>query len=591
MSDENVKPKARVRKSHVQELKKPVVKSIIRKSSEQEVKLTNPSEFFERMSQPIESKLFRFIEDMKKNSEEMLDTTGQSRIVEFNDVGKWRWKKIKTSAELREMLNQGEKHFDRYMQLKESAIVKFLKSKEGYNFGDGDYSNSGVGSFPNRQEYTPLIGTPFFKQLYLYDYWEMHSKCFWYKNYSGIAKLIVDMTRNFVMGKGFNVNFVDDGLQDIWDDYEDQSNIQEEARNWCDELTTFGECMLKKIPQGGSLIHRSFDPSTVWEIVTDPENINDVKYYHQQYNTQYQIYTDKDAPTSKYIINQIPPELVLHTKINVTSYEKRGRSDLLAPLLYFKYYEDYMTSKLLRAKNEAAFIWDVEVDGDQDDVNSYIATTQNIMDVPPGSENVHNKAIKRTPLSPTLSGGGRSDMVAQDILSYVAMGVSIPVTYMGTFGQGGGGTKAGALVATEPVAKKMQERQVKMEHLLRRVVKDVIIASGRDPKDPKCAFEINFPEILEEDRSAKIQDLTTAKQEMVISHKTYAYIVAKELKVSKYDYDAEQAVIKQEMQSNPLLMTGLPDPQPGGGLTSDEDPEQTGRAVDRPQIKKDGHSF
>jgi hypothetical protein len=312
----------------------------------------------------------------------------------------------------------------------------------------------------------------------------MHSKCFWYKNYSGIAKMVIEMTRNFVLGKGFNVTFENEALQPLWNEYEERSNVQEEIRNWCDELSSFGENMVKKIPTPKSLIHRSFDPSTVWEIVTDPENITDIKYYHQQYNTQYQLYGTKDAPVSRYIINQIPPQLVHHTKVNVTSYEKRGRSDLLAPLLYFKYYEDYMVAKLSRAKNEAAFIWDVEIDGSEEDVQMYITNTQNIVDVPPGSENVHNKAIKRTPLAPSLGTGG-ADGIAQDILSYIAMGVSIPVNYMGTFGTGGY-TKAGALVATEPVAKKMMERQLKLEHLVRKIVRDVLIDAGKDPRKIKC---------------------------------------------------------------------------------------------------------
>jgi hypothetical protein len=107
--------------------------------------------------------------------------------------------------------------------------------------------------------------------------------------------------------------------------------------------------MIKKIPGPKGITHKSFDPSTIWEIVTDPENISDIAYYHQQYNTQYQLYATKQDPVSKYIINQLPPELIIHGKVNVTPYEKRGRSDLLAPLLYFKYYEDFMQAKLIRA--------------------------------------------------------------------------------------------------------------------------------------------------------------------------------------------------------------------------------------------------
>jgi hypothetical protein len=100
--------------------------------------------------------------------------------------------------------------------------------------------NNNNSGFQTRPEFTPIIGTPFYKQMYLYDYWEMHSKCFWYSNYSGIGKLIVDITRNFVMGRGFNVSVKSQKHQDAWDKYAERSNIFEEARFWCDDLTKFG---------------------------------------------------------------------------------------------------------------------------------------------------------------------------------------------------------------------------------------------------------------------------------------------------------------------------------------------------------------
>lgn len=564
------------------------IKSFVRRSSEAEIRLTTPTEFFEKMSRPVESRLYSWTKDVESSTTEQLDLNGVSRIVEVDPMsGKWRFRKINSTQELREIMKNSERAHGIFMKLREANLNKFLSKEDsfgGYGFADDYPTTSGSGLINARAEFTPLIGTPFYKQMYLYDYWEMHSKCFWYRNYSGIAKMVIEMTRNFVLGKGFNVDFDNEKAQAAWDAYEERSNIQEEIRNWCDELTTFGENMIKKIPGPGGIIHRSFDPSTIWEIVTDPENISDIKYYHQQYNTQYQLYGTKDAPVSKYIINQIPPQLVHHTKINVTSYEKRGRSDLLAALLYFKYYEDYMVAKLTRAKNEAAFIWDVEIDGSDEDVNYYLTNSQNIADVPPGSENVHNKAVKRTPLSPQF-GKASGDQVAQDILSYIAMGVAIPVNYFGTFGQAGN-TRAGALVATEPVAKKMLERQMKMEHLVRKIVKDVLVSEGMNPLDPKNQFEVNFPEILEEDSSAKIQNVLMARDNNILSHRTAAMIVAKELKITKYDYEKEQDdIIKDQKSNSGMFMQPNPDLtgfQPGSQTTNSP------RALDRDQVKKDG---
>lgn len=561
------------------EVSSPRTREYIRRASDFEIKLISPTEFFKDIAKPTESRLYTFMKEIESKTEEMLETHGQSRLVEINGEGKWRWRVIKSTQELKECLSNQDKYYQQYLRLRENSYSRMLSRESSWGENDGVSTNGGL---QVRGEYTPLIGTPFFKQMYLYDYWQMHSKCFWYSNYSGIAKFIKDITRNFVMGKGFSVKFDDQKIQDLWNRHEELSNLQEEARNWCDELTVFGENMLKRVPHKElGIIHKSFDPSTCWEIVTDPENISDIKYYHQQYNTQYQLYGTKDAPISKYIINQIPPELVLHTKINVTSYEKRGRSDLLAPLLYFKYYEDYSQAKLARAKNEAAFIWDVEIDGSDEDVLHYINSSESITDVPPGSENVHNKAVKRTPMSPTFGKAG-ADTIAQDILSYVAMGTSIPSNYMGTFNDSNG-TRAGALVATEPVAKKMLERQQKMEFLIRRLVQDFLNYNKYDPY--KTKFEVNFPEILEEDRSQKISDIYTAVDRETISLETASYIVAKELKITKYNYSEEKEKIKKEQKNNSMF--------PDMDLTNPQDGNETrgNRSVDRPEIKKQGTSF
>lgn len=551
--------------------------SLVRKSTESEIKLADPTAFFKKISQPVESKLFTFMQDVKLKSEEQMDVHGMSKVIEIHPgTNQWRWRYVKNTAQLRTIIKNSEESYMKFMQFREKALIERLKkqSKEGDDFFGGSVGMGSGTDQPYRPQYTPLLGTPFFKQMYLYDYWEMHSKCFWYSNYSGIGKLVVDITRNFVMGKGFSVSFEDSACQDIWDKYEEKNNIQEKARLWCDDLTKFGESMIKRLPQGNSVIHTSFDPSTIWEIVTDPENINDVKYYHQQYNTQYQLYGTKDAPVSKYIFNQMPPELVIHNKVNVTPYEKRGRSDLLSVLLYLKYYEDYMQARLLRAKNEAAFIWDVTIKGGPEDVDTYINNTESMSDVPPGSENVHNESVERKPLSPQF-GAVAADQIAADILSYVAMGTIIPLSYFGTT-HSGGSTRAGAIVGTEPVSKKMGERQAKMESLLRIVVKDVLIASGKDPL--KFKFEINFPELFDEDRSKKIQDLTLAKENGSISHRRMSEMTAKELRITKYDYEQEQIQIAKEAKANSLFQN--PD-EPDSGA---DDPEK-GRSFDRSGTK------
>lgn len=560
--------------------------SSVRRSTENEIRLTNPADFFKKMDQPVQSRLYNFISEVKEKSEEMLDTQGISKIMEINpDTGQWRWRIVSNTSHLKQLITLSEESHSKYMMQRERQLAekfkKRLKHKEdGFNFADDTGSNFNQNAQPVRDQFTPLLGTPFFKQMYLYDYWEMHSKCFWYSNYSGVGKFVVDTTRNFVMGKGFNISFKNTKHYDIWQAYEDRNNFQEQVRMWCDDLTKFGESMVRKTYTKKGITHRNFDPSTIWEIVTDPENINDVKYYHQQYNTQYQIYTTKNIPSSKYVLNQLPPEIVMHNKVNVTAFEKRGRSDMLSILLYLKYYEDYMQCRLLRAKNESAFIWDVTVKGSGEDVSAYISNSENISDVPPGSENVHNDAIERKPLSPQF-GQQSTDQMALDMLSYVAMGTTIPMSYFGT-GLVTQGSRAGAIVSTEPVVKKMTERQNKIEDIIRAVVFDVMKDAGQ--KITAEDFEVNMPEIFEEDRSKKISDLIIAKDERVFTHKRMSEMMAKEFRVTKYDYEGEQKEIKKELSQQGLFQDPQGDSDAGGSDPGTGDGD-SGRSSDRAGTK------
>jgi hypothetical protein len=213
-------------------------------------------------------------------------------------------------------------------------------------------------------------------------------------------------------------------------------------------------------------------------------------------------------------------------------------------------------------------------------VQFYINNSQSAADVPPGSENVHNAMVKRSPLSPTFGARGNED-TASEILSYIAMSVNIPFNYFGTH-KTAGSTKAGALVATEPVAKKMVERQLKMEMILRQVVKDVFIDAGLDLNQ---TFEINWPEIMEEDSTQKIANLALAKQQNAIAHRTMSEMMAKELRITKYDYEEEIKQIEKEMR-NPSLFDA-PDLTPGANSGDN----MSDRSMDRPGTKDDNTSY
>ena len=585
-----VKPTDKDYKALFEDMSKQGPKAVAKWKENYSDGIMTPEEFFKELDKPVESKAWRFFKDVEEGKSNIeVDESSRFILYELN-TGKWKWTKVKNKEELKTLMEQSAKAPEVMARLREAKTLEYLRKrssfKEDQSGGYGWDSDSVLPPQSNqsgyeiKHEYTPLMGTPFFKQLYLYDMLLMHSKTFWYKNYSGPAKLILSLYRSFVIGKGFGATIKDPKAEKAWKAYEERSGIHEKLPVWHDELMFAGELMLEKKMRREGLTHESIDPSTVWDIITDPENISDVKYYHQQYPTQYQLFSAPGAPITKYIIRHIPPELVHHIKINVTSWEKRGRSDLLAALLYLKYFDDYVGFKLQRTKGETAYFWDVTIKGDASDVSSYITTTQSIVDVNPGSENVHNEAVTRQPMAPSMSHTG-SDEVAKWILAYIGMSALIPSSYFGTF-ETAGSSRASALVSTEPIIKVMEERRAKLEDLLHRIWEDVMIDAGLDPKSD---VEFNFPELVVEDRSKKLEDLKFALDEKIITHKRFSEIAAKELNISTYDYEEEQEMIGKEQVTNPNLL----DMDTGLDLTDGETGDETkgGHAFDRDSAKKD----
>ena len=110
-------------------------------------------------------------------------------------------------------------------------------------------------------------------------------------------------------------------------------------------------------------------------------------------------------------------------------------------------------------------------------------------------------------------------------------------------------------------------------------------------------FEVIMPEIILEDRSQKIKDLTMMQVNEWISKETAAVIAAKEMHIETYDYPEEKVKIdKDTAQGNPYGQYEPMMSPAGGGVkykALDNPKDQTGAPAgglsgnERNQIKKD----
>ena len=543
--------------------------------------------------------------------------------------------------------NRGKIKVKRHLIKNTEGLKSFLKSEvakrsrllEVDTFAIGVDSTVGL---PPNNEFIPLQGGPFNKQLYLYDYLAQHAKAFQAKNHNPLAKEAVDVITFFSMGKGAVLKFRAPELQAAWDGFAKRNRFNEFVRMDSDTITWAGEIMTHKTHfSDGFPCIKHIDPSTVWEIVTNPQDITEAYYFHQQFPTQWQLVYKPGDISSEYVVNDIPAEEVVHVKINTVPGEKRGRSDLFSVLGWLKRFKDFYDAKVTKAQIEESWAIRKTIKGNAGDVDA-VFNDPTITAVPsPGSVIIENEAITTDYMTPTTSSGQATDNVGEAIRSIVATGMGLSPEYLGVGGKSS--TRAASITKSEPAERKFEDRQMFMESYIRQIADWFIeeaIAKGFAPKKQarkadlaklKKAvaerswiavikeatamigltvlgepidknYEVIFPEIGTEDRSMKIKDIATAQALKAISKERSSTMIAKELGITSYDYAEEQEAIRQEAEEAALdpEYNGAPDQaaagfrgRPAGGAAA---PAPTGGAEapagdGKPTSKADDKAF
>lgn len=496
----------------------------------------SPDADLEKLSQPLDqpiSYVGDFIEKVRK------DKTAyrvNAKLFEYNPSNKkHQFKRVTETSKFMERIEAEENR---------EGSSRLLEQ----DFEVGDATGGITASSRAGHDFIQLLGGPFSKQLYWYDYLQMQALAFEARNHNPLAKFIVNTLTNFTLGRGLSVYCEDDKGQEVLDKFWKDNEIPKRLRIMSDELTIYGEIMTRRFVLGKEVRIRAIDPSTVWEIVTEPDDLEKIYYYHQQYPTRYLLHLGSGSQksltgpdkVSEYIIRQIPGPEIWHLKINAVSNEIRGRSDLFATLGWLKRLKDYLTFKVIKAKNESAFVWDVLIKGSDADIKTYL--NKPYVDPEAGSERVHNESVTVTPMSKQTT-ASRGDDTAEWLISMIAIGAGIPTEYFGLMSKAGQGSRAGAVVASEPIAKMIQNRQLVFEEYILKMCDFVLFTAGIQGS-PKV--ELTFPEIIVSDRSKKIDDLIKIQGMDWVSKETLATIAAKEMGITSYDFNDEQNKIKDE---------------------------------------------
>jgi len=499
------------------------------------------------------------------------------------------------------------------VQMNRESFLRSFKSTEkkfheSFDTGSADSNTGLVGN-----DFIPILGGPFNKQLYLFDMLDQTQQAFWAYNHDPIAHGIIHIFLDFVMGKGFRVDFDNPHHDALWDAFWSANDMDVQSQQFAKELSMYGENMWWWLPNREININigrntdsfpikkgiipriRLMDPSQFWDSITHPEDVNDVLAWQWVTPTQYQMYTGittgpdagKHVQGSKFIYQQILAEEIIHTKINCVSNEKRGRSDLFPVLGYLKRLRDTVNYSIIGMQKSAAWSIDTTIEGSMDDLTAYQSDQANLGTIAPaGSEFIHTAKIKREYLSNNATSSGGEPSAFIWCLNMVTAGSRIPISYLGTH-LSGGSSRASAVVGTEPVSKLFENRQQTLEVTWRKVIAGLM--KRNDITEYNAKF--TWPEVITQDRAQKLKDIYLAETAQWISPKRAGQMASKELGQDDWDFEQEQQDIKSEQADEPiqpLTTAGAANPTPPSAGNKPGAPATSGLQLPKPIQKPSG---
>ncbi len=370
---------------------------------------------------------------------------------------------------------------------------------------------------------------------------EILNHCYEAYTANPLAFTIVETITNFTLGRGVLVSAANKRVQRVLEAFWRDADNHMDTRIYalCTELSVYGEQFVRFFvnPIDGRVKVAQIDPSTIDEIVSDPENVEKPLRFHQRPvgPTLTGETPVLQARTGETPVLQARDETegrwfeagseVVQFCINKVSNAKRGRSDLATLLPWLRRYKDWLTDRVRLNKYKTAFLWDVTLQG-ADAKTIDRKRMEYAIPLEPGTIVIHNESERWAAVKPEINA---SDVEADGraLRLMLAAGAGIPEHYLA---DGGNANRATAAEMNLPTLLKFERRQQVMEQALRVMLDRVIaeakragtLAAGMDE-----SYTITFPElkvadhlVLAQATSMMVNALATAKEQRWVSDET-----------------------------------------------------------------------
>jgi hypothetical protein len=319
-------------------------------------------------------------------------------------------------------------------------------------------------------------------------YLEIHKQCYEAYCTNPLARQTIEITTSMVLGSGLKVVAGSPRVQRIlnrfWNDPDNHMDMR--VYSLCTELALYGEQFVRVFvnPIDGAVKIGQIDPSTIDDVVTDPNNVERPLRFHQMDDSAQGRWFEAGTEVVQFAINKV-------------SNAKRGQSDLATMLVWLQRYKDWLTDRVRLNKYKGAFLWDVKLTGaDKKAIDR--KKMEYAYPPPPGSIVVHNEQEEWTAVEPRI-GADQVEADGKAIKMMIAVGAGLPEHYLA---EGGNVNRATAAEMGLPTVKRFERRQDYIGFMLRTLLDRVLQeaeAAGLLTARVDRRYEIIFPPITVQD--------------------------------------------------------------------------------------------
>jgi hypothetical protein len=392
---------------------------------------------------------------------------------------------------------------------RKTTVTKTAKEAIGPNLFALTASND-----PNDWTYRRITSPNTLRDLNPFMQQRMQQVAFYLKATNPLAKRVVEIISDYVVGDGLQVSCSSDAVQEVVDKFWNDpiNRMDKTIRDWCDEKTTFGElCVPVMVNRVDGFVRFGYiDPLHIDYIrygaiqngegqqqeISIPYEVHLKERYNEALITVLQLIRPDEDPQSE-TYGRMSGDC-FYWAINKAKAASRGLSELFSLSDWLDLLDQVGFDFGDRVRFLNQFIWDFTLKGaDEKTVKKF---TQDISKNPPrqGGYQVHNEQAEIKALTPSFAGSDMNE-VLRALRLHMLGGAGLPPTF---FGDGLEANRATADEMTGPVGKKLAGRQ---NDLIRDVsdmvtfVIDQAIAHGVISEREDTSFKIEAPELMLKD--------------------------------------------------------------------------------------------